>query len=269
MPCPLWVKSRHLQRTSRCPLTQQKRGDVKRAFENALSTGKSLVTRPHYSSGATVVFEEPSGAACIPGGDWPCGLEAGAPPVSVLMGPVQPCGCFWPFVSGTGVWVRPVLYSGLLHLSPAPALKSQTGDTDWEDRDVCKTHSLPSHVIGTTWNGPIGSRASYQRLRQDNVRFGSKADMLQRKSMSALPPKRTCAVQSGCPLSAKSGHRFPYSITSSARSRVDAGMTRPSSFAVFKFKTNSNLVGVSIGVSAGLAPSNILAAITPSCRVTV
>jgi len=62
-------------------------------------------------SGSTMVFDEPSGADCMPGGDWPCGLEAGAPPVVVLSGPVQPCGCNCPFVSGDTV--RPVVVSGL------------------------------------------------------------------------------------------------------------------------------------------------------------
>jgi hypothetical protein len=39
------------------------------------------VACPNYLSlsGSVVVFEEPSGADCIPGGVCPCGLEAGAP----------------------------------------------------------------------------------------------------------------------------------------------------------------------------------------------
>jgi hypothetical protein len=63
-------ESGHVQCNSACPLSANSgHGDVKRAFENALSAGESLVTRPHYLSGATVVFEEPSGAGSIPGGD--------------------------------------------------------------------------------------------------------------------------------------------------------------------------------------------------------
>jgi hypothetical protein len=53
-----------------------------------------------YLSGATIVLLDPSGAACMPGGLWPWGLSAGAPPDCVLIGPVQPCGCNWPFCSG-------------------------------------------------------------------------------------------------------------------------------------------------------------------------
>ena len=40
----------------------------------------------------TMVFDEPSGAACTPGVS-PCGLSAGGPPVVVSIGPVSPCGC--------------------------------------------------------------------------------------------------------------------------------------------------------------------------------
>src|ERR1019366_6679524 len=65
----------------------------------------------YFLSGSTTVFDEPSGAACMPGGVSPCGLDAGAPPVLVFIGPVQPCGCNCPFVSG--VTVRPMLDSGL------------------------------------------------------------------------------------------------------------------------------------------------------------
>src|SRR5262245_1847669 len=49
-----------------------------------------------------------------------------------------------------------------------------------------------------------------------------------------------------------------HSITSSARSRNDSGMVRPSVFAVVRLMTRSNLVGCWTGMSAGLAPSKIL-----------
>jgi hypothetical protein len=45
-----------------------------------------------------------------------------------------------------------------------------------------------------------------------------------------------------------------YSITSSARSRKDSGMVRPSALAVLRLKTSSKLVGCVTGRSAGLAP---------------
>ena len=88
----------------------------------------------YFFLGAVVVFEEPSGAGCIPGGDSPCGLEAGAPPSPVLVGPVQPCGCFWPFVSG--VSERPVLDSGL-----------SAGTVFWAFTELAK--KIVSHVRQT------------------------------------------------------------------------------------------------------------------------
>ena len=68
----------------------------------------------------------------------------------------------------------------------------------------------------------------------------------------------------GGPSRAKTGHKSYYhSITSSARNSTTAGIVRPSALAVLRFKTNSNLVGVSIGVTAGFAPSKIFAAMVP------
>jgi hypothetical protein len=55
-----------------------------------------------------MVLDAPPGAGCMSGGVPPCGLAAGAPPVPVESGPVQPCGWSWPFVSGNTL--RPVLY---------------------------------------------------------------------------------------------------------------------------------------------------------------
>src|SRR5262249_28289029 len=55
-----------------------------------------------------------------------------------------------------------------------------------------------------------------------------------------------------------------HSITSSARNKSDAGMDKPKASAVRKFKTCSNLVGRSIGTSAGLAPCSTFPARTPT-----
>src|SRR4029077_428165 len=49
-----------------------------------------------------------------------------------------------------------------------------------------------------------------------------------------------------------------HSITSSARSRNASGIGRPSTLAVVRLMTRSNLVGCSTGMSAGLVPRNIL-----------
>jgi hypothetical protein len=49
-----------------------------------------------------------------------------------------------------------------------------------------------------------------------------------------------------------------YSMIWFARPSTDGGIVRPSAFAVFRFITNSNLVGCSTGRSAGFAPLRIL-----------
>jgi hypothetical protein len=45
---------------------------------------------------STMVLDDPSGAACRPGGVCPCGLSAGAPPELGSRGPVRPWGCICP-----------------------------------------------------------------------------------------------------------------------------------------------------------------------------
>src|SRR5262249_3363300 len=83
--------------------------------------------------------------------------------------------------------------------------------------------------------------ASFQSLSDlgTDVRFGSKADMC--KSPCPLYPPESGHVQrtSGCPLWANSGHRGPYSNTSSARPISVLGMVRPSALAVFILSTVS------------------------------
>jgi hypothetical protein len=71
--------------------------------------GRGLLAADHLFGASTIDLSEPSGAACMPGGDWPCGLDAGAPPVPVSRGPVGPCGCIMSRFCG-GRTVRPVLY---------------------------------------------------------------------------------------------------------------------------------------------------------------
>jgi hypothetical protein len=56
----------------------------------------------------------------------------------------------------------------------------------------------------------------------------------------------------------RGSRQHAYSITSSARSRNASGMAKPSTLAVVRLMTRSNLVGCSTGMSAGLVPRNIL-----------
>ena len=89
-----------------------------------------------------------------------------------------------------------------------------------------------------------------------HVRFGSKADIEQlQNAMSALPPKADiCGATSRCPLSANSGHRRTYSITSSARPISVLGMLRPSALAVLRLRTISTFVACCTGRSETLSP---------------
>jgi hypothetical protein len=70
---------------------------------------------------------------------------------------------------------------------------------------------------------------------------------------------RICSVATGSRVSATSELSRLHSISLSARTSKPGGIVRPRALAVFKLIMNSNLVGCSIGNSAGLAPFNILA----------
>ena len=54
----------------------------------------------YWFDGDVIDLDEPSGAACMFGGVSPCGLAAGAPPLPVVTGPVEPCGWLAPSVVG-------------------------------------------------------------------------------------------------------------------------------------------------------------------------
>ena len=178
-----------LQRTNRCPVSANSgRGDVKRAFENALSAEKSLVTRPHYLSGATVVFEEPSGAGCIPGGDWPCGLSGVHHQClsrSGLSSLAAASGLSFP-ASGYGqCCIRICLY-----LNPPPALKSQ----NWRYRLGRSRCMQNAFVALARYRDNMERPRVAKGYRQDDVRFA--------------PESRHSALQMECPLSANSGHPY-------------------------------------------------------------
>src|SRR6266436_645247 len=69
-------------------------------------------------------------------------------------------------------------------------------------------------------------------------------------------PREACPHTPG----AEREHGMPsvHSITRSARKWSDCGIVIPSAFAVLRLITNSNLVGCSIGISAGFVPFSIL-----------
>ena len=104
----------------------------------------------------------------------------------------------------------------------------------------------------------------YQRanssLHLRNVRFLIKSGHLRRNRRCPLWVKSGhVQCNTSCLLCAKSRHRAIYSITSSAAKRMPFGIVMPSALAVLRLTTNSNLVGCSIGSSAGFAPFRIRA----------
>lgn len=84
------------------------------------------------------------------GGVSPWGLAAGAPPLPVESGPVEPCGCFTPFVSGD--IVVPVL---------------------WESAVCARTKlALEAKQIVTIAMGMVAARLI--RAKRASAAFGSK-----------------------------------------------------------------------------------------------
>jgi hypothetical protein len=71
-------------------------------------------------------------------------------------------------------------------------------------------------------------------------------------------PKSTFMTHSVISRPSIAALRKVYSITSLASARRFDGMLRPSAFAVVRLMTSSNLVGCSIGMSAGFVPRRIL-----------
>ena len=71
-----------------------------------------------------------------------------------------------------------------------------------------------------------------------------------------LSPSSKARDPACCRYAAQKCDDFPpsHSITSSARARRVGGIVTPRALAVFRLTTNSNVVGCSIGKSAGLAP---------------
>jgi hypothetical protein len=81
--------------------------------------------------------------------------------------------------------------------------------------------------------------------------------------------KRRSFISASChkvPFARSKQH--PYSITSSARSRIDVGSSISSALAVFRLMTSSNLFGCSTGMSPGLVPVRILATYRAAWRCT-
>src|SRR5262245_43601708 len=70
-------------------------------------------------------------------------------------------------------------------------------------------------------------------------------------------PRESRQRPRGCPAEQRDELAPPHSMTSSARASSVGGISRPMAFAVLRLIVSSNVVGCSIGKSAGLAPCKI------------
>ena len=87
------------------------------------------------------------------------------------------------------------------------------------------------------------------------VRSGSKADIdRSSRDVRFTPKSGHWRAIFRCPLSANSGHRQTYSITSSARPISVLGMLRPSALAVLRLRIISTFVACCTGRSETFSP---------------
>jgi hypothetical protein len=122
----------------------------------------------------------------------------------------------------------------------------------------------PSHGPTTIHYHIMGSVVHHSKIRCPLAAMGQPRRFHPVRVTSAYPPiatnARTFRIGSFVPLAGSCAAAKParYSITSSARTRSEAGTVRPSALAAVRLISNSNLVGCSTGRSAGFAPLKIL-----------
>src|SRR6266481_3211968 len=128
--------------------------------------------------------------------------------------------------------------------------------------------------------GSVGEAFALVRKAEIDPRRYSEVEILSKDwwepmdGCSAL--KRVYGLKSDitpCPIIHRHGRSVPLggitliqSITSSARTRNDTGIVKPSALAVTRLMTSSNLVGCSTGRSPGLIPRRILSTYSAARR---
>src|SRR5450759_4913553 len=101
---------------------------------------------------------------------------------------------------------------------------------------------------------PSYGRALTPDTAQNTKSPRTQCPLCAQKRPSFAAQRMTLCAKSG--LMHRSKHHL-YSITSSARASSDGGTVRPSTLAVLRLITSSNLVGCWIGRSEGLVPLRI------------
>src|SRR5262249_6726136 len=118
------------------------------------------------------------------------------------------------------------------------------------------------HVTLLFWNGRITPYIVFEHSVPPHPPKPTAPTCLPRSTRKAHPRRSTTALSDRAQLPGVSEQRDevapPHSITSSARAISVGGTSRPSTFAVLRLMTNSNLVGCSIGNSEAFAPLRIL-----------
>src|SRR5262244_667339 len=108
----------------------------------------------------------------------------------------------------------------------------------------------------------LALRPAHSRGHQFRDRYPGASDISSPPCLPRLLPAGAVAGRGLHPLDKRrlvTAHmESSYSMTSSARARIDGGIVRPSALAVFRLTTSSNVVGCWTGRSAGLAPFRIL-----------
>ncbi len=102
-----------------------------------------------------------------------------------------------------------------------------------------------------TEQGIVATQAQRKWLIRDRVQIAGQPVNV-RLGQKLFPQKRTFTSAQCQPRTS------PHSITSSARTRTEGGIFKPSALAAWLLTTNSSLVGNSTGRSPGLAPLRIL-----------
>jgi hypothetical protein len=119
------------------------------------------------------------------------------------------------------------------------------------------------HRHGTASHRPSMTQASGRSLRciEASVARGSFPRMptlpVRRAFRCPVRPNKQTPTGRPQPDSCGAAKRS-YSITSSARSKMEVGISIPSVFAVFRLTTDLNLAACSIGISPGFVPLRIL-----------
>ena len=94
-------------------------------------------------------------------------------------------------------------------------------------------------------------------VESERERFHRRRSQIDPLRTVGLPRSRQSVAGGGRETGEQNG-QVRYWITSSARSKRDCGIVKPSALAVVRLITNSNLVGCAIARSPGFAPRRIL-----------